>query len=342
MILDRRGVEFLSPTSRIRRIALPSFGEKLKLERERQNITLDQVSVSTKIAIRMLRAIEEDNFNQLPGGIFNKGFIRAYARVLGLDEEQTLADYRKASGNDVSPSQADSPLQNPASAASVRHGSSLESASADRENSKHELNLDRVEAASRPLDNQLPWGIFAALLLLVALMLSLWSRFERSHTTEAARAPVSNPAPTSPSPTVPVQTLPIQTLPAQTLPAPPRTSAAPETRAPATHTPSPTSAAYIGGSSPGIAASPSPSPSEFSLVIQARKESWITITADGKPLSSELMTAGTERTVHGRKQVIVKAGNAGAIEFQLNGQKFPAPGEYGQVKTVTFGPTGII
>ena len=71
---------------------MPSFGEKLKLERERQNITLDQVSVSTKIAIRMLRAIEEDNFNQLPGGIFNKGFIRAYARVLGLDEEQTLAD----------------------------------------------------------------------------------------------------------------------------------------------------------------------------------------------------------------------------------------------------------
>jgi cytoskeleton protein RodZ len=312
---------------------LPSFGEKLKRERERQNITLDQVSVSTKIAIRMLRAIEENNFNQLPGGIFNKGFIRAYARVLGLDEEHTVADYLKASGNDVAPSHADDQLKNLApAAAAVRHGSSLEKAPGGRENAKHELNLDRVEADSSPLDNQLPWGIFAALLLLVALTLSLWSRFERRHPKEAALAPVSNPSPTSAAPALPVPTLP----------APHRTSATPEMRVPPAHAPSPTSAAYIGGSSPNTTASSSPSPSEFSLVIQARRESWITITADGKPFSPELMSAGTERTVHGRKQVIVKAGNAGAIEFQLNGQKFPAPGEYGQVKTVTFGPGGII
>jgi cytoskeleton protein RodZ len=320
---------------------LPSFGEKLKLERERQNITLDQVSVSTKIAIRMLRAIEEDHFDQLPGGIFNKGFIRAYARVLSLDEDQTLADYRKASGNDVAPSQADSPLQNLA-AASVRQGSSLEHAPPDRENSKHELNLDRVEADSRTLENQLPWGVFAALLLLVALTLSLWSRFERSHTKDASLAPVSNSAPTAAAPASGAPASPAPASPVKNLPVAPGTSSAAEMRAPAAHTPSPTSAAYIGGSSPNITASSSLGPSEFSLVIQARKESWITITADGKPSSPELMSAGSERTVHGRKQVIVKAGNAGAIEFQFNGQKVPAPGEYGQVKTVTFGPTGII
>src|ERR1700676_2787245 len=80
-------------------IVLPSFGEKLKLEREKRNITLDQVSVSTKIGMRMLRALEENQFNQLPGGIFNKGFVRAYSRVVGLDEEQTIADYLQASGD---------------------------------------------------------------------------------------------------------------------------------------------------------------------------------------------------------------------------------------------------
>ena len=61
---------------------MPSFGEKLKLEREKRKITLDQISASTKIGTRMLQALEEDRFTQLPGGIFNKGFVRAYARVV--------------------------------------------------------------------------------------------------------------------------------------------------------------------------------------------------------------------------------------------------------------------
>ncbi len=78
---------------------MPSFGAKLKLEREKRKITLEQISISTKIGIRMLQALEEDNFNQLPGGIFNKGFVRAYSRFLGLDEDQTIADYMQASGD---------------------------------------------------------------------------------------------------------------------------------------------------------------------------------------------------------------------------------------------------
>ena len=78
---------------------MPSFGEKLKLEREKRKITLEQISSSTKIGTRMLQALEEDKFNQLPGGIFNKGFVRAYSRCVGLDEDQTVADYLEASGD---------------------------------------------------------------------------------------------------------------------------------------------------------------------------------------------------------------------------------------------------
>ena len=82
-----------------RETGLPSFGEKLKQEREKRKITLEQISLSTKIGTRMLQALEEDKFNQLPGGIFNKGFVRAYARSLGLDEDQTVADYLQATGD---------------------------------------------------------------------------------------------------------------------------------------------------------------------------------------------------------------------------------------------------
>jgi cytoskeletal protein RodZ len=69
------------------------FGDKFRKERERQGIKLEDVSNSTKIGSRMLRAIEEEQFDQLPGGVFNKGFIRAYAKHLGLDEEETITGY---------------------------------------------------------------------------------------------------------------------------------------------------------------------------------------------------------------------------------------------------------
>ena len=74
------------------------FGERLKQERERRKMTLDDVALATKIGTRMLNALEEEKFERLPGGIFNKGFVRAYARHLGLDDEQAVADYLAASG----------------------------------------------------------------------------------------------------------------------------------------------------------------------------------------------------------------------------------------------------
>ncbi len=73
-----------------------SFGERLQREREMRGITLEEIAEATKIGTRSLRALEEQDFDKLPGGIFNKGFVRAYARYLGLDEEQAVADYLSA------------------------------------------------------------------------------------------------------------------------------------------------------------------------------------------------------------------------------------------------------
>ena len=76
---------------------MESFGARLKREREQRKMTLDDISVSTKIGTRFLVALEEEHFDQLPGGIFNKGFVRAYARHLGIDENQAIADFVAAS-----------------------------------------------------------------------------------------------------------------------------------------------------------------------------------------------------------------------------------------------------
>src|SRR5271155_1398001 len=76
---------------------LGAFGEKLRKQRELQGISLDAVSDTTKISTRLLRALEEEHFDQLPGGVFNKGFVRAYARQVGLHEEEAVADSLAAS-----------------------------------------------------------------------------------------------------------------------------------------------------------------------------------------------------------------------------------------------------
>jgi cytoskeleton protein RodZ len=75
-----------------------SFGERLQREREMRGILLEEIAEATKIGTRMLAALEQEDFSKLPGGIFNKGFVRAYARFLGIDEEEAVSDYLRASG----------------------------------------------------------------------------------------------------------------------------------------------------------------------------------------------------------------------------------------------------
>ena len=69
-----------------------SFGEKLRRERERQRLQLSDVASATKIGTRHLQSIEDEDIERLPGGVFNRGFVRAYARHLGLDAEELVDD----------------------------------------------------------------------------------------------------------------------------------------------------------------------------------------------------------------------------------------------------------
>src|SRR5690242_5136104 len=83
--------------------AMGAFGDRLRREREMRGITLEEITESTKISRRHLEALEGEHFDQLPGGVFNKGFVRAYARFLGIDEDQAVADYAAASNEQPEP-----------------------------------------------------------------------------------------------------------------------------------------------------------------------------------------------------------------------------------------------
>jgi len=70
-----------------------AFGEHLKREREMRGVSLEEVSAATRISTRFLEAIENEHWDKLPGGVFNRGFIRSVARFLGLDEDSMVAEY---------------------------------------------------------------------------------------------------------------------------------------------------------------------------------------------------------------------------------------------------------
>ena len=73
---------------------MASFGANLRREREMRGVPLEEIAAATKISIRALQALEAEEFSKLPGGIFTRSFIRAYARYLGLEEETVIGEYQ--------------------------------------------------------------------------------------------------------------------------------------------------------------------------------------------------------------------------------------------------------
>jgi cytoskeleton protein RodZ len=82
-------------------MARGNFGERLKREREMREVTLQEITSATRIGPRFLEALENEEWEKLPGGVFNRGFVRSIARYLGLDEEVLLGEYDLAHGAQV-------------------------------------------------------------------------------------------------------------------------------------------------------------------------------------------------------------------------------------------------
>jgi cytoskeletal protein RodZ len=79
-------------------MAKGSFGELLKRERELREISLHELTKATRVAPRFLEALENEQWDKLPGGVFNRGVVRAIARYLGLSEDRFLSEYDLARG----------------------------------------------------------------------------------------------------------------------------------------------------------------------------------------------------------------------------------------------------
>lgn len=283
------------------------FGARLKREREQRKITLEDVSLSTKIGTRFLTALEEEQFDQLPGGIFNKGFVRSYARHLGIDEEQAVADYLAASGaNQPDLKTEEAPL------------------------------LEVREEEPSTVAARVPWGILAIALVAIAIGFTLWGFRTREKSTDAA-VRVEPPAKIEAGPVGPTAELKNASATPAVEPANPpaeTVSAAPK---PAEE-PAGSGVQLAGATSVG---EPRKQSGSFVVSIKAREDSWISITADGKQIMQDILVAPVEKAVAARSQVVIKTGNAGGLDFSFNGRKLPLQGDYGEVKTLTFGANGL-
>jgi cytoskeleton protein RodZ len=355
------GVKAASP----RGDALGEFGEKFRKEREKKNFSLDDVAAVTKIGVRMLRAIEEEDFDRLPGGVFNKGFIRTYAKHLGMNDDKAVADYlacvRKTQIGPDPPAEV-------ATATPTRTSPEKRTPSTSKKKSSPqpapksqastqveelpELQLPRAEHVRPPgkkyLDNRdtgIPWGLIAAAALVVVLALFLWNRHSRNARAEASAPPNSTPqaAPAQPQAPASYQTASAHS----TDPAASRATmqSSVSTSATAVH---PTAAKPPVTSSPTDAAAttpapanPAPTPAPLTLIVRASENSWISVRADGQEVTAETLIAPAHTSFHATREIVVRTGNAAGINFLWNGKEIPAQGSEAEVRTLIFDAEGV-
>ena len=79
---------------------LPRASWSVASIRQTSGVSLEEIARDTKLRVTTLKAIEEANFDVLPGGIYNISYIRQYARAIGADEGSLVRQYRALCNDD--------------------------------------------------------------------------------------------------------------------------------------------------------------------------------------------------------------------------------------------------
>jgi len=355
----------------VRKSNMSNFGNKLRRARESKKLSLEDISNVTKIGSRMLKAIEEENFDQLPGGVFNKGFIRAYAKQLGLDPEDAISEYLSCLRQAQVDSQAgwDSERRTgtdrrkaAASSTPASKSASTMQSSVEIEEELAGLHLPRAEDIrgkpkqylDRP-SSGIPWLTIAVVLVIVLAAALFWVRHWRHTRPTKLVAPVETSAETTPAgrpDTVPQSAPPQTNSPAPTGAAPSRSSTAKlqngaqistnaRNSAPDPTAPLPSSSSQPTGEKQPLPSSIEKNAGSLNLVIRASENSWISVSSDGQIVTQETLIAPAHTTVRADREIVVRVGNAAGITFTWKGQEIPAQGTEAEVKTLVFDSEGF-
>jgi cytoskeleton protein RodZ len=289
---------------------MTGFGEHLRREREMRGVSLEEISTATKISIRFLQAIENEELSKLPGGIFTRSFVRTYARYLGLDEERVLADCQLAGQQ------------------------------------KPEVDIRRITANRARPNGAAARTRIIGLLMAGALLAGGYAlfRYSRRIMEQQRSAPMvmppSTPAPGTNPPTNTAQVQPFTAALPESNPSRAPTSASPAGAATVPGT------AQGGPPSPGARANPTnPSatseaaraiaaPTNLVLQVAATERAWVAVDADGKTVLQRVLNANEVENLKGHDSFDVTVGNAQGIVLTLNGETLKPLGRHGEVKSI--------
>jgi len=289
---------------------MTGFGEHLRREREMRGVSLEEISASTRISIRFLQAIENEELSKLPGGIFTRSFVRTYARYLGLDEERVLADCQLAG------------KQRP------------------------EVDIPRIAISRARPDGAAARTRIIGLVVAVVLLAGGYALFRHSRRIREQRN--STPVAISPGSPAPVASLPMNAAAAQpTVPAAQESNLT-QTATPASSGGETTGSGTPQGGPPAPKAKTNPtgpsatseaanSPAALSdliLQVAATERAWVAVDADGKTVLQKVMNPNEVENLKAHDSFDVTVGNAQGIVLTLNGETLKPLGRIGEVKSI--------
>jgi len=248
-----------------------SIGAQLRASREARGLSLDAVSHTTRVQPRILAAIERDDLSEVPPRPFGRGFVRAYAREMGLDGDQVAREYF---AQFVPVSVMPEDLPEPAPVPS--------------------------RARAFPPVALATVGI-AAGLALALLVGRTWT----ARPSQATAQPVGtsgssqSAAPTDTASAAP----PAPTAPAAAVTAPPAAPSAP-----------------------------------LAIVLTATRKSWVDARADGRRALYQILLPGSPQTITADREITLRVGDAGALQWTINGRDAGAIGRPGQVREIRVTP----
>ncbi len=285
-------------------------GAALKAAREQAGMSLGEVAERLKLSVRQLDAIEKDDFQQLPGATFVRGFVRNYARFLKVDAEPLMAQLEEhfpSAVNDVVNLVKHDPSSEPASMAET---------------------LARV---SSPAGGTGKAGKWLLLLLLVAAVAggALWLA-GRQDGSAPAPAQTLQPMLTQQAASAPAASAPASVLapaaasaavvaePATT----PAVASQPSAQPAAKVSPAVTaSAAAALGTSKAPASAAAADGATGHIQLNAQQAAWVSvIDGTGKKLQYGTLEAGSSKELTGTPPFQLKIGNAAQVQLSFNGQ----------------------
>lgn len=263
-----------------------------------RGVTLEEISAATRIAPRFLAALESEQWELLPGGVFNRGFIRSVARYLGLDEDTLVAEY------------------------------ALETRG----------RTDPGVVADPPEEKDRNWArVFVVMVLALLLVGGGWAAVHFLGPKIAARLHKHSGEPVNSAPDGGAGPNLAAAADAQTL-SPTASSQSPGSASapdPANAPPSDPAISPNSGAGGGGGPSASRTAQTLDLKLSAAKAAEVKVIADGKPLFAGHMDAQQVYRFTAVDSLEVSSSESSAIVLELNGQTIAAGGQPGQPSVVT-------